>query len=548
MAVLKRQSALYHPAHMDFTPAPHLTQNWQLAKPAASGARGMVVSQSKDAAEAGVAVLDAGGNAIDAAVATALALATVEPWNSGLGGIGHALVHRAGQARAEAVDFGPTAPAALDPSRFKLTGRVTTDLFAWPEVEGDTNIHGPLSFAIPSAVAGYAEMHKRWGKLPLAEIATPAIALARRGLPQDWYTALKVAVCAPVLRKYPESARIYLRDGLPPVPPYQGTFPYFRLGRLSETLERLAQAGWRDFYEGEIAASIAADVRAMGGVLSAQDLAACRARVLSAVEVPWRARTLQLAGPLTAAPTATEVLRRMASVPFGRAPDAAWYVALARALKAAYVQRLASLGDAEPQAAESCTTHITVCDAEGTMVAMTTTLLSSMGSRVVLPETGVLMNNGVMWFDPRAGPAELDRAGQAAAHQHVPGDPARRREAVDRCRRIGWPAHHGGRAAAHLVRHRFRHDAGGGRAPAAHRRLRSRQGDGGPPAFPRDHRRAAGRRAGRGGRAQRAADQLRLPEPVDAAGRRAHRHQRRGFAVVGGGRAGVRLTLRRSPQ
>ena len=152
----------------------------------------MVVSQCKDAAEAGVAVLDAGGNAIDAAVATALALAAVEPWNSGLGGIGHAVIHRAGEARAETVDFGPTAPAALDPSRFKLTGRVAADLFGWPEVEGDINIHGPLSFVIPSAVAGYAEMHRRWGKLPLAEIAAPAIALAKRGLPQDWYTTLKV--------------------------------------------------------------------------------------------------------------------------------------------------------------------------------------------------------------------------------------------------------------------------------------------------------------------------------------------------------------------
>ena len=101
------------------------------------------------AAEAGVAILEAGGNAIDAAVATALALATVEPWNSGLGGIGFALVHRAGQRRAEVVDFGPVAPRGLDPSRFPLTGGMKQDLFAWPEVEGDANIHGPLSFAIP---------------------------------------------------------------------------------------------------------------------------------------------------------------------------------------------------------------------------------------------------------------------------------------------------------------------------------------------------------------------------------------------------------------
>ena len=388
---------------MHFTPTSHVSQNWQLAKPQASGRRGVVVSQCKNASEAGVAVLDAGGNAIDAAVATALALAAVEPWNSGLGGVGQAVVHRAGQARAEIIDFGPTAPAALEAKRFKLTGRIASDLFAWPEVEGDANIHGPLSFVIPSAVAGLAEMHGRWGRLPLAEIALPSIALARRGLPQDWYTTLKVAVSAAVLRKYPESARIYLRDGLPPVPPYQGALSYFRLGQLSDTLDRLARAGWQDFYHGEIASSIVADSRAMGGMLSADDLRNCKARVLAAVEVPWRKHTLQTAGPLTAAPTAAEVLRQMAEAKVGPTPDAGWYLSLARALKGAYARRLTTLGDAEPQAAESCTTHLSACDEEGTMVALTTTLLSSMGSRVVLPGTGILMNNGVMWFDPRPG-------------------------------------------------------------------------------------------------------------------------------------------------
>jgi gamma-glutamyltranspeptidase / glutathione hydrolase len=95
---------------MNYTPAPHVTQNWLLTKPSATGRRGMVVSQAGSAAEAGVAVLNAGGNAIDAAVATALALPAVEPWNSGLGGIGFAIVHRAGQKRADVVDFGPVAP------------------------------------------------------------------------------------------------------------------------------------------------------------------------------------------------------------------------------------------------------------------------------------------------------------------------------------------------------------------------------------------------------------------------------------------------------
>ncbi len=191
---------------MQYTPPPHVTQHWRLSKPSAKGRRGMVVSQAKGAAQAGVAVLDAGGNAIDAAVATALALATHEPWNSGLGGIGFALVHRAGQKRAEVVDFGPRAPAATNPARYKLTGRMTTDLFAWPEVEGDINIHGPLSVAIPSSVAGYDYMHRQWGKLPLAEVIAPAIALAKRGLPQDWYTALKVATSASGIKLYPTTA------------------------------------------------------------------------------------------------------------------------------------------------------------------------------------------------------------------------------------------------------------------------------------------------------------------------------------------------------
>jgi gamma-glutamyltranspeptidase/glutathione hydrolase len=386
---------------MPYVPAPHFTQNWVLSKPSARGERGVVVSQVRSAAEAGVAMLDAGGNAIDAAVAAALALATVEPWNSGLGGIGFALVHRAGQPTAEVVDFGPVAPSGLRPSAFKLTGRMKQDLFAWPEVEGDANIHGPLSFAIPSSAAGYAHMHKTWGKLPLKDVIAPAIALAKRGLPQDWYTTLKIGSSASVLRRYPESARIYLPDGLPPVAPYQGSPGFFRQGALADTLEHLGRAGLRDQYEGDIAAAIVADVQEMGGVLSLEDLQTCRARVRPATQYPWRGHTLQLAGGLTAAPTMIRVLEQMEAVPLRAMPDADWFVAFGRAMKQAYRERLEGLGDADPLAAETCTTHLTVCDQDGTMVAMTTTLLSSMGSRVVLPKSGILVNNGVMWFDPR---------------------------------------------------------------------------------------------------------------------------------------------------
>ncbi|WP_431281480.1 gamma-glutamyltransferase [Humitalea sp. 24SJ18S-53] len=384
-----------------YVPPPWTTQHWAVTKPGAETSGGVVVCQNHDAARAGIAVLDAGGNAADAAVAAALALASVEPWNSGLGGIGFAVI-RHPDGRAETLDFGPVAPAGLDPSLFPLTGKIKRDLFAWPEVVGDANIHGPLSFVIPSSVAGYGLLHETYGKLTRAQVFGPAVALARRGLPQDWFTTLKVANAASTLKLYEESARIYLPGGLPPVAPYQGTPGFFRQGNLVTTLERLRDAGWRDFYEGGLATDLVKDVTALGGILTAADLAGCQAALRPALGVDWRGLgTLWLAGGLTAAPTMAAVIEGMARVP-ATGPDAAWYVAMSLAMRDAYAERLSGLGAAK-ETSETCTTHLTVTDRDGLSVSMTTTLLSSMGSRVVLPTTGVLMNNGVMWFDPAPG-------------------------------------------------------------------------------------------------------------------------------------------------
>src|SRR5229473_184619 len=145
---------------------------------------------SPTAAEIGAEVLAEGGTAVDAVVATAVALAAAEPWNSGLGGIGFMVVHPAGAGRAEIVDFGPISPGGLDPAAFPLTGGMRTELFTWPQVVDDRNIHGPLSFAVPSAVRGYALALERFGRVPWRELVAPAIALARSGLPIDWFTTI----------------------------------------------------------------------------------------------------------------------------------------------------------------------------------------------------------------------------------------------------------------------------------------------------------------------------------------------------------------------
>jgi gamma-glutamyltranspeptidase / glutathione hydrolase len=379
-----------------------LMQNWNVRKPVAASRGGIVAAQNGVAARVGAEILAAGGSAVDAAVATAFALAVREPWNSGLGGIGFMVVQPPGGGRAEVVDFGPLAPAGLDLAAFRLTGETATELFTWPRVEDDRNMHGPLSFAIPSAVRGYAMAVERFGRTPWRDLVAPAVALAKQGLPIDWWVTLKTAAAAADLRRYDESRRIWLPDDLPPVAPPNGEPPALGLGRLGDTLARLAEQGPDDFYRGAIAAAIGADVREAGGALSAADLADCRVRIVPSLEIPYRGYALHAARGLTAAPTLADVLDRLSGKRFAQTPDAVYFEALIDALQQAYHTRLEGLGDVAPPG-ESCTTHITAIDREGGIAALTTTLLSSFGSRYVLPRTGILVNNGIMWFDPRPG-------------------------------------------------------------------------------------------------------------------------------------------------
>jgi gamma-glutamyltranspeptidase / glutathione hydrolase len=376
----------------------HVTQNWRVEKPAVMSRGGIVVAQYRAAAEVGAAMLHAGGNAVDAAVATAFALAAIEPWNSGLGGIGYMLLQRPGSA-AQAIDFGAVSPRKLNPAAFPLTGKTAADLFAWPQVEDDRNIRGPLSIAVPGSVDGYGFALERFGSLPWAQIIEPAVALAEAGLPADWYVSLKILAVSADLRRYPESRRVWLRNDLPPIYLSGAPIPRVKLAGLADTLRRLAKVGRRDFYEGDVAHALANDIGTAGGVLSTDDLAQYRARVIEPTRFVYRGNAVAGGPQLTAGPTLQEVLTSLQRERFGERPDATFFVALARALEGAYEQRLKSMGDVERL--DASTTHVTAVDRDGMMVALTTTLLSSFGSRFVSPSTGILMNNGIMWFDPR---------------------------------------------------------------------------------------------------------------------------------------------------
>jgi gamma-glutamyltranspeptidase/glutathione hydrolase len=384
----------------------HRVQNWQVRKPLARSRGGIVATQNHIAGEAGARVLAAGGNAVDAAVATGFALAAVEPWNSGLGGIGYMLVYLAKEDRVHVVDFSPISPRGLDPADFPLVGGGTTtrDLFTWPSVKEDRNVHGPFSFAVPGQVDGLGLALEKFGTIAWKDALRPAIELAAQGMAVDWYLTLKVATMARELNRYPSTRDVWLPGGFPPVTAPGAPLERLKLLRLDDTLKRLAAAGRRDFYEGEIAASIIADVRALGGVLGAEDLRQYRARVVEPLAADYRGARLALAPKLTAGPSMLRALKDLRAVKFARGgPNADAFVSYARALREAYVERLEKMGETAAAPEPSCTTHFNVIDRHGNMVAHTQTLLSVFGSRVVLPSTGILMNNGIMWFDPRPG-------------------------------------------------------------------------------------------------------------------------------------------------
>ena len=409
---------------------PLTIEHWQIRKPAVVGDRGLVATQHHLASQAGADVLRRGGNAVDAAVAAGLALGTVEPWMSGIGGGGYMTIHHAAEERVDVVEFGMRAPLTATPEDYPLTptknefaqrtptrplGRTdkefapqtptrplgrTASLFNWPPVERDANVHGPLSIAVPGHVKGMALALERFGSWEWPDIVAPAHALAAAGLPRHWYTTLLVSLMARGLAMYDETRRVYLADGLPPAA--EGA--PLPLGNLAATYHTLQTQGPETFYRGEVAERVAADLRTAGSRIGMDDLAGYTARVAEPLRFDYRDAQVFVPGHLTAGPTLRQTLDvlRERLRPGGERPDDHAFAVYADALLASYRYRLAHLGEGAP-ADPGHTSHLCVIDAGGNVVSLTQTILSGFGSRVMLPATGILMNNGMMWFDPRPG-------------------------------------------------------------------------------------------------------------------------------------------------
>lgn len=383
-----------------------MIETWEVRKSPVLSSNGVVVTQHYGASQIGAQVLADGGNAVDAAIAASFAVGVLEPWQSGVGSIGHMVIFAAAENKAYAIDFSARTPQRLNLADYALTGTAGRSIFGWPQVVDDRNIEGPYSFGVPGQVAGTWLAHGKFGRLPWARLVEPAAERAEAGLQVDWYTTLKIASASRELTRYKDSAAIYLPGGWPPSGTWLGATQRVQLPNLAKTLRRIAEAGGDDFYLGDLAEVIAADAEAVGSSLTLDDLRGYRATLTEIVGVSYRDATVFAVPGLTAGPSLLQALQHFAD----RNPcadelrsDSALFPSIAEALFYSYEQRLANMGSAPPAAKTSCTSHISVVDAQGNAVSLTQTLLDLFGSRVTLPRSGILMNNALMWFDPQPG-------------------------------------------------------------------------------------------------------------------------------------------------
>jgi gamma-glutamyltranspeptidase / glutathione hydrolase len=375
-----------------------LTNQWKVTKRAVRG-KGIVVAQNSRAAQAGAEILRKGGNAIDAAVATGMAIGAIEPWMSGIGGVGFMTIFSAKEQRAWTIDYGPISAKKLDPSNYKIVGPGPANAFAWPDILEQRNEVGYHSIAVPGMVAGLAKALERFGSLKWQDVMAPGLALAKRGMQLDWYMQVMLAQGARDLAKFPASRAAYLcDDGHVPMIDWQANVRYLKLGNLGETYQRLSDGGPREYYEGALARDIAGDLQAGGSAISYDDLASYEARIVEPLSFAHGDAVINVAGGLTAGPTLRRTIELAGAKTKGKgAPDADFFVAIAQGMHQAYEERLKTMGD---KPTNTCTTHFCAADSEGNMVALTQTLMSLFGSCVMLPKTGITMNNGMLWFDP----------------------------------------------------------------------------------------------------------------------------------------------------
>jgi gamma-glutamyltranspeptidase/glutathione hydrolase len=402
--------------------------------------QGMVAAKHPLAAVAGLQVLQKGGNAVDAAVATHFALAVVEPFMTGIGGGGRCVL-RLSNGETYALNFEPMTPQIASPFEPDPDHEATSFgvPLGRPAVQDAADQVGYKAVAVPGFVKGCCHLVEKFGTMSLVELLQPAIQYAEDGFILDTYIAKAIAFDMSIIRQYPETARILLKDGMAPKPWgwYYNDFDRLVQSDLAQTLRSIARDGADGFYTGDVARAIAEDMTQHGGYISEDDLAGYTPQVLKTglgsyrgydlIHFPISTDIIQILNIIEGfdmtqlgynSPTALHILIEAIKLTFasrvkylGSGLDPRPFTEM---VTKKYAQTLRSqirldhaltrleLGDPW-RIADEYTTHACVVDKDRNIVGMHTSLGSTFGSKVTANGTGIILNNKMAGYDPRPG-------------------------------------------------------------------------------------------------------------------------------------------------
>jgi gamma-glutamyltranspeptidase/glutathione hydrolase len=418
----------------------------QTVNPIATGRAGMVASATPLATEIGLGILEQGGNAIDAAVATAFALGVAEPPASGLGGGGFILIRLARGNRLAYIDYREVAP-----------GRATPEMYLGPDGRvrpGSTTV-GHLAVAVPGTLAGLTMALSRYGTMSLRQVMAPSIELAERGYAVSRTLNRLMVANLEKLNRFPAAAAVYTKQGLP-----YDVGDRIVLRDLAATYRLIASGGPDVFYRGEIAERIVAEMRRGGGLITMDDLAKYHPKVREPVRGTYRGYEIISSPPPSSGGThviqALNILegfdmgglgfqtpqalhvtieafkrsfadrgRYMADPDFVPVPVAgllskAYAETLRRTIDLNRASPAVAPGNPEPFGKSANTSHLSVIDREGNMVALTQTINYFFGSGVLVPGTGIILNNEMDDFVPTPGHANSVQPGKRPLSSMAP--------------------------------------------------------------------------------------------------------------------------------
>jgi gamma-glutamyltranspeptidase/glutathione hydrolase len=402
--------------------------------------KAMVVSESARASEAGLAILKQGGNAIDAACATALAVGVTNAASCGIGGGGFMLIYIAREGKFYALDYRETAPRGASADMYFRNGRPNEELART----------GALAVAVPGEIAGIDAALKRFGTMKFQQVAAPAVKLAREGFPASEHLAGEIKREAALLATDPELKQVFLNDdgGAPAA----GEKIYAK--DLAATLEKLGNSPTAKFYKGPVAESIASFIEDHGGILNADDLAEYQPVWRDPIHRAYHGMEVYAMPPPSSGAVVLEMLgmlepghlpglglnsppylARLIEVMRQGFIDRADYadpvfvhVPLDVLLSPAHInearERALHHTNASPQppaAHDHGTSNLCVVDGDGNVVALTTTINTIFGAKMAVPKLGIILNDEMDDFAVAPGVPNAYRLQGAAANSIAPG-------------------------------------------------------------------------------------------------------------------------------